>query len=313
MYMKDIPLICLAFHATYFQVQVNSNANIREISVCSIYRFLDTVQRREMAQQQNIRDPVQYFQTLKCINHQRNTDYSIDMTLLDGISKGYVLEGPIDTLEKLTLYFNNIEMYKLNQATLSVLGRRLGPNLLYIPFNQDIALETNTFEAYQGAVNHARIDNIRLKIKQSQATENTFTIHSLCLNLICYNTGMAGPATTPIFENTYDFATAPFPVVRAPAQIVDIRWINENKVINPEKATCPINYEEITQGMQYCECSKCKNCYIKDALARHFEGKTTPSARKCPMCRETWSNYVIYTNAVAPVAEPVPAPAPTVP
>jgi hypothetical protein len=304
MYMKDIPLICLAFHEARFQVQVNSNVNIRGISVCSVYRHLDTVQRREMAQQQNIRDPVQYFQTVNCINHQRNTEYGIDITLLDGFSKGYILEGPIDTLEELTLYFNNIETYKLNQATLCVLGRRLEPNLLYIPFNQDIALETNTFEAYQGAINHNRIDNVRMKIKQSEATENTFTIHSLCLNRIWYLGGMAGPATTPIFENTYDFNTAPHRVVRAPAQIVDIRWTNENKVINPEKATCPINYEEVTEGMQYCECSKCKNCYIKDALVRHFEGTTRSSARKCPMCREPWSNWVIYTNAVAPAPEP---------
>lgn len=317
MYMKDIALICLAFHEVRFQVQVNSNENIRGISVCSVYRHLDTVPRREMAQQQNIRDPVQYFQTLKCINRQGNTEYSIELTtLFDGISKGYVLEGPIDTLEEISLHFNHMEAYKLNQATLSVLGRRLGPNLLYIPFNQDVPLETNTFEAYQGALNHVRVDNIRMGIKQSQATEQCFTIHNLCLNLIRYNTGMAGAVNIPIFERTYDVTAeppAPIPVVIAPGgPIVPITWTNENKVINPEKATCPINYEEITEGMQYCECLKCKNCYIKDALARHFEGKTTPASRKCPMCREQWSNWVIYTNtdeavaAAAPAEEPVP-------
>jgi hypothetical protein len=269
-----------------------------------------------MAQHQNIRDPVQYFQTLNCINHQGNTDYSINLTLLDGISKGYVLEGPIDTLEELSLHFNHMEAYKLNQATLSVLGRRLGPNLLYIPFNQDIPLEMNEFQAYQGALNHNRIDNIRMRIKQSQATEQCFTIHSLCLNRILYLGGMAGAATTPFFEQTYD-VTTPIPVVnpviRAPTQTATPTWTNENKVINPDKSTCPINYEEITEGMQYCECSKCKNCFIKDALARHFEAGTTPSARKCPICRDPWTNWVIYTNTAEPLAEPVAEPAPAVP
>lgn len=294
MFIKDVRLICLAFHDVRFVVYMESFNNIRGVSICCLYRHLDTEPRRQMAHQQMYYDSYQYFQTINCVNQQQLTEYSVNASLFDGISKGYVFEGPIDTLEEITLYINGQEDYKLNQASLPVFSRRISENLVYIPFNQDYPLETNSFEAYQGAFNHNRVDSARIKIKLSQQTNETFKIHSLCLDRTFYATGMAGPAGTPTLEQTYDVSQN----VTIVHPVSGTIWSTQNKVINPEKALCPIEHDDITEGMEYCECSRCNNCYKKTALFTHFH--TMPTSKKCPMCREPWSNWVIYTNS-APV------------
>lgn len=79
----------------------------------------------------------------------------------------------------------------------------------------------------------------------------------------------------------------------APASVQPIIWTNSIKPVPDAKNFCDIAYDEIGEGAEYCECAKCHNCFS----ANHFKAIFETMAENCPLCRNSWTNWVIYTNS----------------
>jgi phage FluMu protein Com len=78
-----------------------------------------------------------------------------------------------------------------------------------------------------------------------------------------------------------------------PSHLTPSHWTSSTKLISPDKAYCSISLENINEGDEYCECVKCNNCFLAESLKTSF----THLAKKCPLCRETWTNWIVYENS----------------
>jgi len=74
----------------------------------------------------------------------------------------------------------------------------------------------------------------------------------------------------------------------------NIAWNMQNKIIDNtlHNNECPISYDTINTGEQYCICSQCKYNF----LYSHLHTWLT-CAQRCPICSNKWNNFVIYTNS----------------
>jgi hypothetical protein len=65
--------------------------------------------------------------------------------------------------------------------------------------------------------------------------------------------------------------------------------------IEADGSICGITHEDILIDEHYMQCISCNHNFSVDALKTWLQQKIIWS-RTCPMCRATWSNYVLYVN-----------------
>jgi hypothetical protein len=92
---------------------------------------------------------------------------------------------------------------------------------------------------------------------------------------------------TPLMPDEYEVLDVlPIPDMR--------NWLRVYEPIGPEPVTCPILYEDIASGAEYCRCATCKHCFNAEALER----ATKTGGLDCPMCRSRWKSYTVYVNGL---------------
>jgi hypothetical protein len=295
-FMEEIPLIRLGFHEVWFVVHVTSHDNIDEMRFLYEYTFLNTVERRSLAHVQNYTQPIQFFQTIEVNNPDALTRFKVQ-TNFNNLCKGYIIEGPVERINRLGYYLNGHETFNYRKPIIDTLCKTLSHNLLYVPLNAQERLESNNILSFQGGINHNRIDNVSFGFELTGGGPSQFAIHAVNANILRTCQGLGGalfhidqksvsPAVTQwIEEPTQNLLPA--------QQQPPIAWTLETKRINPNKSFCAIMYDEIKEGATYCECDKCKNCFDADSLKQNFQ---TALRKKCPMCREMWTTWIIYTN-----------------
>ena len=75
--------------------------------------------------------------------------------------------------------------------------------------------------------------------------------------------------------------------------------ITHYRVINPERTMCYITHEDIMEGQRYMSCSSCANNFVKSAI-KHWLSLSSGNLRRCPTCRQVWTNFDIYINQNLP-------------
>ena len=70
--------------------------------------------------------------------------------------------------------------------------------------------------------------------------------------------------------------------------------------INAERSLCYISHEEILLNQHYMTCDGCLHNFKELSIKQWLE-QNTGSRRTCPTCREVWTNYNIYVNAIEEV------------
>lgn len=118
------------------------------------------------------------------------------------------------------------------------------------------------------------------------------------------NIFMSPPSGTPIYGS---FAE-PTPLMPHDYEILDMQpkqegWPRLERLIGDEPIICPILYDEIGSGAEYCRCSTCKNGFGAAALAEALKKSYT-----CPMCRCIWKDQTVYVNGLAPLTVAVARP-----
>ncbi|NDB87117.1 MAG: hypothetical protein EB127_31190, partial [Alphaproteobacteria bacterium] len=195
------------------------------------------------------------------------------------ISKGFILETAVSEIQRLTLFFDDEMRYDYDNIDLKLMGRYIGEGLLFIPFKRNANWQDRSIESYIGAPNLGRISKIHLKIQYS-TPQTEICIHDVASNCLII---VHGSAHLRYGGNTK-------------IRLSDGLWTTASKSINPDKAFCPIKYSQIENGDTFCECSKCKNCFSADELIATF----ATLEKNCPLCRELWENWVVYTAVNEP-------------
>ena len=72
------------------------------------------------------------------------------------------------------------------------------------------------------------------------------------------------------------------------------------RLVDPERTTCNISHEEILSNQRYMTCSSCSNNFNEPSI-RQWLGQNVGNRRTCPTCREVWTNYNVYVNAVGEI------------
>jgi hypothetical protein len=141
---------------------------------------------------------------------------------------------------------------------------------LWIPFQSraDPWLSDN----YEGAINLDRIDAAEI-VLSFDTPQSQIKIHTVIANLL--RTASGGAAIV---------------LGRAREQQ---QWTTQNKPIDNDRTLCPITHEDIVAGDTYCQCSTCNHNFNSDSLKQAFDNSPNPS---CPMCRTSWTNWIMYTN-----------------
>lgn len=126
----------------------------------------------------------------------------------------------------------------------------------------------------------------------------------------------AGLRPAGTYATNQGIVYAPPPVPREQQHEQPQHWSRQSQRIDPAHVTCAIEQEDIAENAQYCHCTNCRNNFNGNALRSYFRHlATTMSEKRCPTCRQPWSNWVLYTNseAAAPAADPIPVDEPTAP
>jgi hypothetical protein len=302
-----IPMSRLHFHAATIRMICPYDANI--IGVTAHFRgtILDTPARNEQRNAPVRQDVFQYYETLHVNNTTNATKFRMTAHLFN-LCKGYIIEGPIEQLRRVTYMLNNNRLYDHAESGLLTFGLKLNDRMLYLPFNMDEPLLSNAIGSFRGGVNHNRIDDVTIYMELSEPC--AFSVHAVCANALRTQGGMgcayfdseealmAGKPSAPVnpLGLSGPFPYEPTNAIRAgrAPPVVEQVWTSEHKVIDIERAMCPILYDTIAAGSEYCTCGVCNNNFTASALKHHL---TTNSRKNCPMCREPWMRWVVYTNS----------------
>jgi hypothetical protein len=297
----SIPIYALMYHNITFEIHVSDTNGIDEIRLINTYKFVENT-RALLEQQCEL--PIQQFQGGD-YEFQEQTEMRIRCNF-DLLCKGFFINGNIDNISNITLKLNNHTRYSYNTALIHYACKRINSNTLYIPFNPGANWMENTFSSYEGSLNTSRIDNMEMIINFNRP-ERKIGLYAINNNTLRILHGMAGlrmggglmnsPADSVARETftpmTFTPMIRPSHSIGISSGVIQMNWTSSTKIISPDKAYCSISLENINEGDEYCECAKCNNCFLAESLKTSF----THLAKKCPLCRETWTNWIVYENS----------------
>lgn len=230
----------------------------------------DTEERRAFITDPNNVTPLQQIdhQTVQSIVPAQHFTFEY---VLDRLTKGFFIEGNLQDISSARFTMSNgQDLWHYYATELSTIGRSLGGKYLFVPFNDQTDLRSNTAYSFVGGF--ASPDPVQLTVTYNTMRSRA-SAHALIANTLRYQGGTVG------LTHGYQ---RPAPVTV---------WTHAERALNPERSTCPISYETITGD--FCECDQCHHAFTVTAFHTYAE---TRHPLICPMCRAPWTARVIYTQ-----------------
>jgi len=282
-FIPDLDIIRICYHITRIKFKFSEELE-QAPTILIKCQYLHKQERSEIAKQKIIAKHIRQVNTLN-VNYAASSSVNIKLRT-EGVTTGFFLEGAIQQLDKIELYFNNNIYISLRKPYFRTVCKQMSQNVLWMPFNP----QTDPWLSndYSGSINFSSIDNINLKLLFT-APQSNIIIHTVNANIFrtqcglgelqhIYDTAQA-TVVVPIFPTTTSLTSLPI-------------WQTANKKIESDRLMCPITYEEIQPSDTYCHCTTCKTNFNENSLKQSFSiGKP-----ECPLCRTPWSNWIIYTN-----------------
>jgi hypothetical protein len=287
----DLQIIALQYHDVRCMIQLSNQNIISESSLIVEYKQHDSDQRRQMAQSAH-KKPVQLFES-HIINLNQPTTQVISRLNFRLLSKGIIIDTDINNINNIKLTFNGCIRWNYNKLMIRLLSKNIGSNLYYIPFDSNIDFISKDINLFRSGANFSRIDTVVMTIDFENPVQN-FSLHSLFLNYLIYQSGMGGLSFATGSPN--DFQTENYiPYNKNTKNIVNkIIWKYVDKLLDECRGIiCPISYDEIKLNDKYCTCDICKYNFTSTIFKDYIENTNN---KKCSMCRSDWTNWTIYTN-----------------
>lgn len=254
----------------YINLYTLSLNYVRNVSFLVRGAHHDTDERRALVIDPNNNTPIQQInhQTVQSIVPAQHFTFEY---VLDRLTKGFFIEGTLQDISSARFTMSNgQDLWNYYATELSTIGRMVGGNYLFVPFNDQADLRSNTAYSFVGGF--ASLDPVHLTVTYNTMRSHA-SAHALLYNTLQYRGGMAALASQ-LSEVTQPNS-----------------WIRDERFLNPERNVCPISYETITGD--FCECEQCHHAFT--AAAFQIYAGTRPTLI-CPMCRAPWTTRVIYTQ-----------------
>ena len=246
----------------------------------------DTDERRAFAMDPNNITPIQQIdhQTVQSLVPAQHFTFEYE---LDRLTKGFFIEGGIQDISSARFTMSNgQDLWNYYATELATIGRDVGGKYLFVPFNDQADLRSNTAYSFVGGFTSR--DPVQLTVTYN-ALRPRASAHALTSNTLRYHGGVATLAS-----QHPDIIINQLPGVVRTSQIpepVPAIWTRTERSLDPERNVCPISYETITGD--FCECEQCHHAFTATAFQTYAE---TRRPLICPMCRAPWITRVIYTQ-----------------
>jgi len=265
-----------------------------------------------------------------------NRDFQINTSVLNGSTKGFLIQCCIQELTSIKFYINNLLRFEYNRFLILTVCVKISDNLLYMPFNDYNNFEEIGFHTFSGAINLSALENSTLCLLFSR-DQPKIVIHNVYSNNLRCQHGLGGLLTNniPVFIESNTTHHPIIPIVGTPpnAGMFDMsgNYIANNTnnynnpinissntgatgpyastveypipngmvlylVINPDRSMCNISHEEILGGQRYMTCYSCNNNFLENAIKQWLRYRNG-NLRTCPTCREVWTNFNVYINS----------------
>jgi hypothetical protein len=269
-FFKDIILIYIQYNTISFHLKLQDNASCQATLYCK-YSYLDALGRAALAHNpHNI--IINNFQWHDFNIGEGNTEINLDR--FNGLVKGFFIENiDIDKVNSIKLSFNNHTRFEYDKTMIELFTKKINEDLIYI--NLD---DTNWDDfIFHGAANLSRLDTVQLKINSD--IEQHISIKILTPNVLKYTSDVAGLQWVYTPNNCSNIIHTPLYLPIAKKLIGD--------------TLCPIEYEHIGENDKYKTCTTCKKNFGEESINIWLK---TNSAKICPLCRSTWTNFTTYIN-----------------
>lgn len=311
LFCNEIKLLFLHYHEIRFKL-TNIENNFVSSKLISRGIFYDTEIRRDLVSRGH-EEIIQQLTSVEitCPNPRNEFKYNIPY---DGIHKGFYIECEnVDQINEISLTLNRHNRFTYNRFLVRSKCVKINENLLYLPLNFDKSQQDRTPEGFEGSLNLTRIDTTILNIKLDNL-HSKICIYGLGSNLLRYLSGMCGLAYGNDFTG-HDYEEYNEHIVHNIGTPINnylnstihmggnniVETIIYKSITNNDKLTCCISNEDISINARYMICNVCNNNYIDKFIKTWF--RYTPHNKRCPMCRENWSDFNIYINGEKPELE----------
>ena len=290
-YIEPLMLIASQYYEHEIKLKLSNNIhnNLTEKKIFVKKIYLDSQERRTLATKNH-----------EIVFHQPHGSAYIseepfvqfdEKIYCDGVSRGFFIGGNVNRISNFRLKIYGHDLITYNQLLLQVYAKRIGENLIYIPFNPNILDPFNdlTRNDFTGSINFSMIDNIRVQIDWLEP-QTSFKMYNIASNILRITRSLTGIAFNhgPIIDIT---AYIRHNQHNQHDQHNPIQYQDKNKIINCDKNICNISLELIEFENRYMECSQCTNCFKNDALQQWLKIKN-----ECPLCKTKWTSNIIYIN-----------------
>lgn len=312
MFCDDIKLICLQYHEVRFKL-TNTENNFTSCNLISKGIYYDSPIRRTIMSLRNHGHIIQTLASteISCPNQRNEFKYRMPF---DSIHKGFFIECEnVDEINEIKLQLNNNDRMFYNRFLVRTKCVKINQQLLYFPLNYDKSYTDRTSVGFEGSLNLNRIGSSILNIKLDNL-QSKICIYGLGSNILRYNSGMAGLEYS-FSSSSHDYEEynqSEYYTRHEQNNYINLTTdvngnIIENIIYKPitnnDKLTCCITHEDIYVNAHYMSCSRCSNNFDKNSIKSWFRQK--PHNKKCPICRENWSDFSVYINSQEPEAEPI--------
>ena len=303
-FCNEIKLIALHYHEVRFRL-INTENNFTSCKLISKGIYYDQNIRISMARNDHSEIIQQLTSTeLNSINPRNEFYYRIPF---NGIHKGFYIECEnVDEINEISLKLHSQDRFIYNRFLIRRKCIKIHQKLIYLPLNFDKSQQDRTREGFEGSLNLSRIDMAKFNIKLDNV-HSRICIYGLGSNILRYSSGMAG--FTFSYYSSHDYEeyneAGNYTTHQQNNYVNFITDVSSNIIYKPitnnNKLTCCISQEDISLNTRYMCCVQCNNNYIEEFIKSWFSQR--PHNKKCPMCRENWSDFNIYINSDSPELE----------
>ena len=281
-FWKDpIKLINLAFNQVVCIFEFSDITGITNIELANCGTFLDSPERREMAQTDHndvvlMNNGIYYSEKSEVLSHTLSLE---NLTYTNGL---FIETDCINDIQNIQIRVMNLNFIDYNRLDIHLHCKKINNNLLYLPISNEPLFSDD----YSGSSAFHNIDNSNIIINtcptNNPGTTRNITIHSIEYNMLSYKCGIAG--TKFSIKEYAEYCIA---------KIIESQLIY--KVY--EGDSCPITLEPICEGDKYIVCDRCNKAFGEEAMKCWMA-----THDNCPHCRYS-SNMIriIYINSIADI------------
>jgi len=182
-------------------VEINNYAN--EFSLVTKVYIHDSVERNTMTGAE-IRSFIQQIGTLYVANHDFNhtntntnananngRTFQIRTDILNGPTKGFLIQCNIQDLTSIKFYINNLLRFDYDPFLILSACVKISENLLYFPFNDFPDFMERGSNTFAGSINLSRLENSTLCLQFSR-DQPKVVIHNIYFNYFRQSRGLGG-------------------------------------------------------------------------------------------------------------------------